>query len=47
MIDSHAPYRVYHLNRYVKTFQTRDAAADWVWSQRVPEDYEILDKSDE
>ena len=39
-------YKVYHLTRFVKSFSTRDAALDFVWSQRVPEDYEILDKSD-
>lgn len=47
MSDNRGPYRVYHLNRHVRTFSTRDAAADWVYSQKSYEDYEILDKSDE
>lgn len=41
-----APYRVFHLNRFVKSFPNRDAALAYVYSQRTPEDYEVLDKSD-
>lgn len=40
-------YKVYHLNRYAKSFRDRDAALAFVFAQRTPEDYEILDKSDE
>ena len=39
-------YRVYHLTRLVKSFSSRDAALNFVYSKAVPEDYEILDKSD-
>jgi hypothetical protein len=39
-------YKVYHLTSFVKSFSNRDDALEFVWSQRVPEDYEILDKSD-
>lgn len=39
-------YRVFHLGKYVKAFPFRDAALDYVYSQRVPEDFEILDGSD-
>ena len=39
-------YRVYHLSRYVRSFADRDAASLWVWDQKCPEDYEILDNSD-
>jgi hypothetical protein len=39
-------YRVYHLNRYVKTFADRDAALLYVATQRIAGDYEILDESD-
>ena len=41
------PYRVFHLNRPVITFRDRDEALEYVYSQATPEDYEILDKSDE
>ena len=47
MSDERGPYRVYHLNRHVKTFRDRDEASLWVIDQRTPEDYEILDRSDE
>lgn len=39
-------YRVYYLNCFVKSFSSRDAALEFVYSKSVPEDYEILDKSD-
>lgn len=39
-------YRVYHLNRYVRSFADRDQASEWIWNQKGPEDYEILDNSD-
>ena len=39
-------YRVYHLNVFVKSFRTRDAALDFVYSKPDHEDYEILDGSD-
>lgn len=39
-------YRVYHLNRFVKSFTDRDSALHYVYAQRTPEDYEILDDSD-
>ena len=42
-------YRLYHLNRFVRSFATRDDALDWRVAN-VPrnlfEDYEILDGSD-
>lgn len=47
MTDERGPYRVYHLNRHVRTFKTRDEASLWVIDQRTPGDYEILDRSDE
>lgn len=40
-------FRVFHLNRYVRSFPSHDAASLWVYAQPTPEDYEILDKSDE
>jgi hypothetical protein len=40
-------YRVFHLNRFVKSFTDREAALAFVYGQRTPEDWEILDKSDE
>lgn len=46
MSNDRGPYRVYHLNRPVKTFGHRDEASLWVAEQRTPEDYEILDRSD-
>lgn len=46
-------YRVYHMNRYVKSFPTRDAALDFIVKQSnrednyyFAEDFEILDASD-
>jgi hypothetical protein len=39
-------YRVYHLNRFVKAFVTRDEASEFVYSKSCPGDYEILDQSD-
>jgi len=46
-------YRVYHLNRYLQTFTSRDAALRWVIAQTKRqdntyhyEDFEILDGSD-
>ena len=39
-------YKVYHLTYFVKSFHSRDAALDFVYLKRVPEDYEILDESD-
>jgi hypothetical protein len=39
-------YRVYYLNRFVKSFTTRDKAIDYVYSKTDHEDYEILDGSD-
>ena len=45
--DQRSPYKVYHLNKHTRTFQSRDEAAKWVSSQKSPGDYEILDKSDE
>ena len=47
MTDDRGPYRVYHMNRHVKTFESLDDAQLWVIDQRTPEDYEILDRSDE
>lgn len=41
-----APYRVYHLNNFVKSFSNRDAALEFVYSKSDHEDYEILDGSD-
>jgi hypothetical protein len=47
------PYRVYHLNVYVKSFRTRDDALRFILSQTkrqdnyyFAEDFEILDGSD-
>ena len=40
-------YRVVHLGQYLKSYHSRDAALNYVYSQRVPEDFEILDGSDE
>jgi len=40
-------YRVFHLGQYVKSYPSRDAALNYVYSQRTPEDYEILDRSDD
>ena len=40
-------YRVFYLNRFKKAFNTRDKALKYVSSQNAPEDYEILDGSDE
>jgi len=39
-------YRVYHLNNFVKSFSTRDKAAEFVYSKENWGDYEILDRSD-
>ena len=39
-------YRVYYLNQFVKSFTTRDKAADYVYSKQDHADYEILDGSD-
>jgi hypothetical protein len=39
-------YRVYHLNNFVKSFATREAALAFVYSKSDHEDYEILDRSD-
>jgi hypothetical protein len=39
-------YRVYHLDRFVRSFRTRDAALDFVYSKSDHADYEILDGSD-
>jgi hypothetical protein len=39
-------YKVYLLNNFVKSFRTRDAAADYVYSKQNYADYEILDGSD-
>ena len=47
MSDTRGPYRVYHLNRHVNTFTSLDEASEWKWQQATPEDYEILDRSDE
>lgn len=47
MNDQRGPYRVYHLNRHVQTFTDLDTAQLWVVDQASPEDYEILDRSDE
>jgi len=47
MSDDRGPYRVYHLNRHVITFDSRDRALEYVHAAKTPEDYEILDRSDE
>lgn len=47
MNDDRGPYKVYQLNRHVKTFRDRDEAYLWVAEQRTPEDFEILDRSDD
>jgi hypothetical protein len=39
-------YRVYYLNKFVKSFSTRDKAAEFVYSKKDHGDYEILDGSD-
>jgi hypothetical protein len=39
-------YRVYYLNKFVKSFTTRDLASQFVYSKTNHEDYEILDGSD-
>ena len=39
-------YFVYHTNRLVQCFYTRDAALDFVYSEGDIGDYEILDRSD-
>ena len=39
-------YFVYHINRLVQSFTTRDAALDFVYSKANYGDYEILDNSD-
>lgn len=39
-------FRVYHLNRKVRTFRSHDEASAWVYAQPSPGDYEILDDSD-
>jgi len=39
-------YFVYHINRLVQSFTTRDAALDFVYSRDDYGDYEILDNSD-
>lgn len=39
-------YRVYHLNTFVRSFSTRDAALDFVYAKSNYGDYEILDGSD-
>lgn len=41
-----SPYRVYFMGGYVRSFSTRDAALDYVYSSPNWEDYEILDRSD-
>ena len=41
-----AMYRVYHLDRFARAFASREAALKFVYSNRVPEDFEILDSSD-
>ena len=40
-------FRVFHLNQYVRSFPSHDAASLWVYAQPNAGDYEILDKSDE
>lgn len=45
-------YHVYYLNVYIDSFFTRDEALDFVQYHgndfgRSPEDYEILDRSDD
>lgn len=47
MSDDRGPYKVYHLNRHVITFNDRDRALEYVYASKTPEDYEILDRSDE
>lgn len=42
---SNAPYRLYVMNVYVKTFATRDAAVEYA-VDRGYEEFEILDRSD-
>lgn len=39
-------YKVYHLNHFVRSFRTRNAALDFVYSKSDHGDYEILDNSD-
>ena len=46
-MDEHGPYRVYHLNRHIITLQDRDTALDFVAAHGGPDDWEILDRSDE
>ena len=36
-------YKVYHLNRLVRSFRTRDAAVNFICSKADREDYEIVD----
>ena len=40
-------YRVFYLNRFKFGTHSRDKALKYVSSQDYPEDYEILDGSDE
>lgn len=46
MTDSRGPYRVYHMNRHVKTFESLDDAQLYVIEKGGPDDWEILDRSD-
>ena len=46
-MDEHGPYRVYHLNRHIITLQDRDTALDFVAAHGGPDNWEILDRSDE
>ena len=42
-------YRVYYLNKFVKSFTTRDLASAYILLQGIDkvQDYEILDESDD
>ena len=46
-MDTRGPYRVYHMNKHIITLPDRDTALDFVVAHGGPEDWEILDGSDE
>ena len=45
-MDDRGPYRVFHMNRHVITFQDRERALEYVYASKHPEDWEVLDRSD-
>ena len=47
LADDRGPYRLYHLNRFIRQFPNRDAALDYICAQTDPRDWEILDRSDD